>query len=747
MVVAAAGVEVPQASPSGWWQVLARGRAQWSARHPTFMRRVALARTVGLWLTLGYVVVALVLNPGLRMGAQAWLGAWWVVVAWFFGARTKTLTWSGLLRFFTACAAWSVAVGLVLARVSSWGQSVWGPESSIYLPGPSVFLAGIGEEALKLVPLVVLALAAPRRVSRLAAADFVLLGIAAGAAFAGVEETARRARLSSGQYEASTVPEQWVQFGAWPIPSGLANGFAGHVVTTGLLGATVGLAVALWRAARGRRALVAWRAVAVGVPALALVTMMADHVVANAEGFATDQWLDPGVSAAPWWLRVPWAWLGHGHYRPLVLVVLFVACVAVDAFRLAARPGSSLVPGPAWWPVATAGAGLSRWHARSRWLGRTLANAANGLLALAWIAVRDWRQAVAAYAHQPGEPRRTALARGAAAVSAQRALREAGMEHHAGPVHPWRQRLLTTGALAGLLVMTLVVAPDLVAHTGPDLHHSDHAWLSCTFAVLTGWWHSLSPAGQIAVGALVAGVVVLSGGSLGLGMGISGVATWGLDKSAGIATFTRNPTQATRSYFANATPAQLTADTLGVVMTFAPGNFAGGLTGRAAHDAYLARRAARSVPPIYGSPEAQRLADDLGTALNRVDPLNTGHFADDELRALAHDPAHGGGITPGTWGEAEVGRGLEQRGLVRGLIRSPNPGEEFLDASGQAWDVKAFGSGGRFDLDRALDNLYKTFHSGENVMIDTRGLTFQQFRDLSQAIDAAGYGPKVLWWP
>ncbi|MEU4386226.1 restriction endonuclease fold toxin-2 domain-containing protein [Promicromonospora sp. NPDC023805] len=97
---------------------------------------------------------------------------------------------------------------------------------------------------------------------------------------------------------------------------------------------------------------------------------------------------------------------------------------------------------------------------------------------------------------------------------------------------------------------------------------------------LGDWWHDQPLLAQLAIGAGIAALIVLSGGSLGLALGISGVLTWGLDKSAGIATFIRDPRQATRDYFATATPAQLAADTLGVALTFAPGNFAGAATGR-----------------------------------------------------------------------------------------------------------------------------------------------------------------------
>jgi len=583
------------APPREWWQVFAQWRARWWQTHPVLHRRVATVRTVGLWLALVYLLVMLAVAPQLRWGVRAWVGACWVAVAWFFIARTKTLTWSAYMRFFAVCGAWAAVVVWVLTQVSS-SQGM-----RVGFTGPRTFIAGVGEEALKLVPLVVVAIAAPRRVARFATVDFALLGVAAGAAFAGVEEACRRTWYFASDpvhmgmtgwdraIYGNQLPPGWVRFGLWPIPPDLSSGaagFGGHVVTTGIVAATLGLGVVVWRAARARGP-GGWavRCVAVAVPVVALVSVMADHMAYNAHPHPAKDWLDPAVTAVPWWLRVPWLWLGKGHYRPAVLVVLLVACLLVDGFRLASTPGSALVDQPAWSPVARAGAGLSRWHARARLPGRIVANTVNAVLAVVWTTVRDWGLVIAAHARQRGEPRREALRRGAAAVSAQRALREAAMGHHAGPVRAWPRALVALAVLAGLLVMALVVAPDLAAHTDARMHHIDPRWLAGLFDKLAHLWGGLSFGQQIAVGVVIAALVVLSGGSLGLAMGIAGVATWGLDKSAGIATFIRDPNQATRGYIANATPGQVVVDTLGVVLTFAPGNFAGASMARGARTA------------------------------------------------------------------------------------------------------------------------------------------------------------------
>ncbi|MGL4178473.1 MAG: hypothetical protein ACRCSN_20645 [Dermatophilaceae bacterium] len=66
-----------------------------------------------------------------------------------------------------------------------------------------------------------------------------------------------------------------------------------------------------------------------------------------------------------------------------------------------------------------------------------------------------------------------------------------------------------------------------------------------------------------------------------------------------------------------------------------------------------------------------------------VDPAQQQRIAD-----LARDPAEGGKIDADTIAEAEVGLALEERGDVSGLRRSPHEGAEFIDADGNAWDVK-----------------------------------------------------------
>ena len=58
--------------------------------------------------------------------------------------------------------------------------------------GPSVAIATVMEESLKLVPLEVIAFLAPGRARRFAAADWGLLGLAAGMGFQAAEDFVAR---------------------------------------------------------------------------------------------------------------------------------------------------------------------------------------------------------------------------------------------------------------------------------------------------------------------------------------------------------------------------------------------------------------------------------------------------------------------------------------------------------------------------------------------------------------------------
>ncbi len=71
---------------SEWWERLAAGLRGWRG----FGVLVRL-QVVGVWVALPVVVVAVVVSSELRVSLGAWVGAVWVVAAWFWMARLKTV--------------------------------------------------------------------------------------------------------------------------------------------------------------------------------------------------------------------------------------------------------------------------------------------------------------------------------------------------------------------------------------------------------------------------------------------------------------------------------------------------------------------------------------------------------------------------------------------------------------------------------------------------------------------------------
>lgn len=493
---------------------------------------------------------------------------------------------------------------------------------------------------------------------------------------------------------------------AGPLTPTTTAEFGGHAIMTALVTGLFGLALTAWQARRRLTGL------ALGLlPVAALWSAIADHAMYNAgldlfSALPGDNgapaYLDPDSTTIPWWLRIPWSLLGHGHGRITVFLILVLACLLVDAARLARQPAANLTgrPAPRWVtrPVPRAHPALS--------------GVLRALTSLVWIIVRDLTQALAGFARRRPDPelRRAAAARGAALVSGQRALRELAYEHATARIHPWARRLAAIAVLAALGWLALAAAPATARDIGgatndtfelgtgptdlpsglptdpptavpsdppiwmptdlptqvptdiptslpselpsfdpedfpsldpdfefPSMPPGPGSWLAGTLDAVAGWWHDQPLVTQLAIGAGIAALLVLSGGSLGLALGVSGVLTWGLDHSAGIATFTRNPRQATRDYFATATPAQLAADTVGVALTFAPGNFAGAATGR------ILRNTADELvadPAAWWVGRRQRFADartDERGAINGEHLLarNTATRAADDIDGLA----------------------------------------------------------------------------------------------------------------
>ncbi|MDQ6671314.1 MAG: hypothetical protein M3069_11290 [Chloroflexota bacterium] len=124
------------------------------------------------------------------------------------------------------------------------------------------------------------------------------------------------------------------------------------------------------------------------------------------------------------------------------------------------------------------------------------------------------------------------------------------------------------------------------------------------------------------------------------------------------------------------------------------------------------------------------------------------------LQELARDPAQGGKITPGSLQEARVAQGLEQAGVLPGPVRrDPTGGADFVDATGQDWDVKGFNSNfplrqGGYDLGDSMSKIRDALASGENVILDSAKLSAAAIQELRAAVEAQpGWAGRVVWWP
>lgn len=139
-------------------------------------------------------------------------------------------------------------------------------------------------------------------------------------------------------------------------------------------------------------------------------------------------------------------------------------------------------------------------------------------------------------------------------------------------------------------------------------------------------------------------------------------------------------------------------------------------------------------------------------------------------RALALDPATGKERPQ----EADAVLRAEAAGVITAPVtRSPDPAADFIDGTGQRWDIKAFRSGafipdrrphanpgeqrlvkravavkaGAFTLTAAIASIKKERAVGQHILLDPTYLTPEDRDALSQAIAAEGLAAGVAWVP
>jgi hypothetical protein len=285
---------------------------------------------------------------------------------------------------------------------------------------------------------------------------------------------------------------------------------------------------------------------------------------------------------------------------------------------------------------------------------RAVIGAACALIA---YGVRDLAVLLAAHARQDGEPRRLSLVRGRAAGAMLRALRESTMDFPASDrrrVDLAKRRGVAMTVLALLAAATFALAPDWARRIGRDVAARDLAtapplditWLAGLLDSLGTWWEGQPTGSKIAIAVGIAALVALSGGSLGLAFGVSGVGTYLLAHGHGTADLIRDPRAATRSYLTTTTPTGIVADGAEALLTFGPWSFAGATAGRSIR---LAAEEYARDPVLFAARRRAAAGGDRGSIrISRDDDLpfgslEPGKLADHEVRQAADIVQYRGG--------------------------------------------------------------------------------------------------------
>ena len=755
----AAGPGTDAPSPKQeWWERL-RDRTSRS-RIFLVLRRV---RAVASWFALLVLLVAVVVSPTIRTALGAWVGCLWLVVCWFALARAKTVSWALTSGVF----ATGMPLALLIATVSLWVCSAAGVAPSD--TAASLVVAPIVEEVLKLTPLAVLALAAPGRVRRFLVSDWIVLGVAVGAAFETVEEVSRRIALLTGRgsslLDRLLCPEGGVRrlkcngastYSLIPISGASGNifVFAGHAFVTGLVAGAIGLGIALWRRGRGHRG--GYRAVlqilAPVVPLWTWWVAVVDHMGRNDSDYVL--WLHTGGDAPSWPVEVTASLTGYGHGRGAVLLLMLALAWVIDTHTLWGGGYVSALEsgnygnrwGPWRWRVW---AGVPR-----NAFGRFLADGAY-LVSVVGIEWRwAWMTLMEAAAFR--EPRLLLTTPAKLRIAREEAARA---ELDPAPEQWWRVRLGGLCAV-GVGVLVIAMAPDLTRSMADSLGEGQPFWLAQILDLLGAAWESLSWEQKLGLMLLAGAIILLSGGTLGLafevGMGVATV----LGSARGAAAFMRDPQGTVTRYLSTHTPTEIALDLAMAALTTVGGGAASAMGGQAARGAYAATREAeyaawlwrtdRAAWRQYASQAGRRLARDETGAVRLQDwsPRNGIHYPG--LRTPRPGRSEGG---PGLWGrgknygsaraqryeEQVTGVPIKHSYIVNGTEFDGYDGFALIDAKGPGYDPLIKG-----DWSREPKSTYKTDPVTGEVKRVKKGL-IEKAEDQVKAVRATGTDTPIQW--
>ena len=702
----AAGPGTDAPSPKQeWWERL-RDRTSRS-RIFLVLRRV---RAVASWFALLVLLVAVVVSPTIRTALGAWVGCLWLVVCWFALARAKTVSWALTSGVF----ATGMPLALLIATVSLWVCSAAGVAPSD--TAASLVVAPIVEEVLKLTPLAVLALAAPGRVRRFLVSDWIVLGVAVGAAFETVEEVSRRIALLTGRgsslLDRLLCPEGGVRqlkcngastYSLIPISGASGNVFvfAGHAFVTGLVAGAIGLGIALWRRGRGHRG--GYRAVlqilAPVVPLWTWWVAVVDHMGRNDSDYVL--WLHTGGDAPSWPVEETASLTGYGHGRGAVLLLMLALAWVIDTRTLWGGGYVSALEsgnygnrwGPWRWRVW---AGVPR-----NAFGRFLADGAC-LVSVVGIEWRwAWMTLMEAAAFR--EPRLLLTTPAKLRIAREEAARA---ELDPAPEQWWRVRLGGLCAV-GIGVLVIAMAPDLTRSMADSLGEGQPYWLAQILDLLGAAWESLSWEQKLGLMLLAGAIILLSGGTLGLafevGMGVATV----FGAARGAAAFMRDPQGTVTRYLSTHTPTEIALDLAMAALTTVGGGAASAMGGQAARGAYAATREAEYAAWLWRTDRAawrqyvrnaRRLArDETGAASAGMWHPRNG-LRPPDLRTPEMGHTDNG---PGLWAEGKnhgsarakayeeqvTGVTADRSYYVNGVEFDGYDGTHLLDAKGERYSI------------------------------------------------------------
>ena len=720
-------------------------------------------RTVASWFALLVLLVAVVVSPTLRTALGAWIGCLWLVVCWFALARAKTVSWaltSGVL-------ATGMPLALLIAMVSLWVCSAAGVTPSD--TSASLVVASVVEEVLKLTPLAILALVAPGRVRRFLVSDWIVLGVAAGAAFEAVEEVTRRIALLTGHgssfLDRLLCPEGGVRQlkcnGASTyslIPLSGASGdvfvYAGHAFITGLVAGAIGLGIALWRRGRvhrgGHRA--ALQILAPVVPLWTWWVAVVDHMGRNASDYVL--WLRTGGEAPSWPIEVTASLTNYGHGRSGILLLMLALAWVIDSRTLWGGGYVSALEsnnygnrwGPWRWRVW---AGVPR-NAFGRFL-------ADGACLVSVVGV-EWRWAwmTLMEAATFREPRLLLETPAKLRIAREEAARA---ELDPAPEQWWRVRLAGLCAVvAGVLVIAMV--PGLTRSMADSLGEGSAHWLAGLLDALGAAWESLSWEQKLGLMLLAGAIILLSGGTLGLafevGMGVATV----FGAARGAAALMRDPQGTVSRYLSTHTPAEIALDLAATALTTVGGGAASAMGGQMARGAYAATREARYASYLwrtnrtawrhYARNARHRLVhDETGAVrLQEWSPRNGLHYPG--LRTPRPGRSDGG---PGLWGkgknygsarsqlyEEQITRvPIEQSYIVNGVEFDGFDGFALIDAKGPGYANPIKGQ-----WSNEPKSTYKTDPVTGEVKRVKKGL-IETAEDQVKAVRATGTDTPIQW--